>query len=174
MASILGASGRKSGAAGPDYPPRQQGGRESSQAANTSADIPGHGRFYLTDAALEMIAVFGGTLHCYMGPGGCRKQGLYFSRTLPRNHLACELQPGDAGDFGAVSSGLAISVSNDLAPKVNGAVLDFGLYNKMQRFVWLSLPAVKGPQCTCLRSTGIPAGKRSACLDDAGTGLTDL
>jgi hypothetical protein len=30
-------------------------------------------RFFLTGAALEMIGVFGGTLHCYLGPGGCRK-----------------------------------------------------------------------------------------------------
>jgi hypothetical protein len=44
----------------------------------------------------------------------------------------------------------------------------------MQRFVWAALPAVKGPQCTCLRSMGKPAGKRSPCLDDAGVGITDL
>jgi hypothetical protein len=123
-----------------------------------------------------MISVFGGTLHCYMGPGGCRKQGLYFSRTLPRKHLYCLLGPGDVahGAAGAGELGIGVSVSHDLAPKLDGAVLDFGLYNKMQRFVWLSLPAVKGPQCTCLRSTGAPAAKRSPCLDDAGTGLTDL
>lgn len=138
---------------------------------STTAVIPGHGRFFVTDAALEMIGVFGGTLHCYVGAGGCRKQGLYFSRTLPRKPLRCELQP-----LGADTSDteLEVSVSHDLAPKLDEAVLDFGLYNKMQRFVWASLPGVKGPQCTCLRSIGAPAGKRSPCLDDAGTGLTDL
>jgi Fe-S cluster assembly iron-binding protein IscA len=63
-----------------------------------------------------------------------------------------------------MESELEISVSHDLAPKLDGAVLDFGQYNKMQRFVWASLPAVKGPQCTCLRSTGVPAGKRPRAL----------
>ena len=139
------------------------------------ADIPGHGQFFLTDAAVEMVTVFGGTLYCYTGPGGCRKQGLYFSRTQPRKALQCKLQGPEAAQesslagFGAVE----ISVSHDLAPKLDRAVLDFGLYNKMQRFVWMSLPSVKGPQCTCLRSTGVPAGKRSPCLDDKGVGLTD-
>jgi hypothetical protein len=164
------------GAAAAANVPGQPPGSESPPSALTVAGIPGHGRFFLTDAALEMIVVFGGTLHCYMGPGGCRKQGLYFSRTLPRKPLRCELQPGgaDQGDPGSIGSGVEVSVSQDLAPKLNGAVLDFGLYNKMQRFVWAALPAVKGPQCTCLRSTGVPAGKRSPCLDDAGTGLSDL
>ena len=119
-------------------------GSESRGSELTSAAIPGHGTFFLTDAALEMIAVFGGTLHCYLGPGGCRKQGLYFSRTVPRKPLRCALP-------GADGARLEVSVSHDLAPKLDGAVLDFGAYNKMQRFVWASLPAVKGPQCTCLR-----------------------
>jgi len=136
------------------------------------AGIPGHGEFALTEAALEMITVFGGVLHCYAGQGGCRKQGLYFSRTQPRKLLKCSLRPVAAGvDPGP---GLNMSVSHDLAPRLDGAVLDFGTYNKMQRFVWLSLPAVKGPSCTCLRSMGGPAGTRSPCLDDAGIGLTDL
>ncbi len=147
--------------------PGQTSVDEGSGSALSPAVIPGHGRFFLTGAAVEMIGVFGGTLHCYQGPGGCRKQGLYFSRTLPRKPLRCELPSTD----GVV---LEISVSHDLAPILDRAVLDFGQYNKMQRFVWASLPAVKGPQCTCLRSTGAPAGKRSPCLDDAGTGLTDL
>jgi len=145
-------------------------------AVRTIAEIPGHGRFILTDAAVEMIKVFGGALHCYLGPGGCRKQGLYFSRTLPRKPLRCELRSAraDQNTSGRTEPELELSVSHDLAPKLDGAILDFGLYNKMQRFAWLSLPAVKGPQCTCLRSTGVPAGKRSPCLDDAGIGLTDL
>jgi hypothetical protein len=75
---------------------------------------------------------------------------------------------------GSEGPALEVSVSHDLAPMVDGAVLDFGTYNRMQRFVWLSLPAVKGPQCSCLRSTGAPAGKRSPCLDDEGVGLTNL
>ena len=141
--------------------------REEDSLALTAASIPGHGRFFVTDAALEMIGVFGGTLHCYLADGGCRKQGLYFSRTLPRKPLRCQLEP--AGE-----DAVELSVSADLAPRLNGAVLDFGLYNKMQRFVWTSLPGTKGPQCTCLRSTGAPAGKRSPCLDDQGMGLIDL
>lgn len=148
------------------------------QPGLTLARIPGHGHFFLTAPAVEMVAVFGGTLHCYQGDGGCRKQGLYFSRTPPRKPLGCELRlapakfPGNDGR-GAGRS-LAVSVSHDLAPKLDRAVLDFGTYNKMQRFIWLSLPAVKGPQCSCLRSTGTPAGKRAPCLDDEGLGLTDL
>jgi hypothetical protein len=63
---------------------------------------------------------------------------------------------------------VVISVSHELAPKLHGAALDFGSYNKMERFVWLTMPAVKGPACTCVRSIGAPAGKRSPCLDDQG------
>lgn len=122
------------------------------------AEIPGHGRFFLTVAALEMVAVFGGVLHCYAGSGGCRRQGLYFSWILPRKPLRCTLRPAQTADpmsgFQAVGSRCTghegpapeVSVSHDLAPRLEGAVLDFGTYNKMQRFVWLSLPAVKGPQ----------------------------
>lgn len=135
------------------------------------ASIPGHGSFIVTAEAATMIAVFGGRLHCYQGSGGCRKQGLYFSRTEPRKYVLCQL-PTLARD--QEQTQIAISVSHDLAPKLDGAVLDFGTYNKMQRFVWLSMPAVKGPSCTCRRSIGAPAGKRSPCLDDQGLGLTDL
>ncbi|MDP9888597.1 peptidase [Pseudarthrobacter enclensis] len=172
----MAGSRRRARTAAPDDASGHPAGDESSRAVLAVVDVPGHGRFFLTDAALEMIGVFGGTLHCYLGPGGCRKQGLYFSRTLPRKPLLCEVRTGRGDDktFGVIGSRLEISVSHDLAPKLDGAVLDFGQYNKMQRFVWASLPAVKGPQCTCLRSTGVPAGKRSPCLDDAGIGLTDL
>lgn len=147
---------------------------DGGQDALSTAKIPGHGRFFITAAAMEMIVVFGGTLHCYLGNGGCRKQGLYFSRSLPRKPLKCRVLPGQADQTSPGEPGPEVSVSHDLAPKLDGAVLDFGLYNRMQRLVWTSLPAVKGPQCTCLRSTGVPAGKRSPCLDDAGIGLTDL
>lgn len=119
-----------------------------------------------------MIGIFGGLLHCYLGSGGCRKQGLYFSRTEPRKFVRCQLSIPDRDQ--EVPDEVALSVSYDLAPKLDGAVLDFGTYNKMQRFVWLAMPAVKGPACTCLRSVGAPAGKRSPCLDDQGIGLTDL
>ncbi|TQJ33646.1 peptidase [Arthrobacter sp. SLBN-122] len=147
------------------------------------AQIPGQGSFTVTGEAARMIEVFGGLLHCYQGAGGCRKQGLYFSRTEPRKFLRCGLSaPGDSledtgagetADQGGLEN-VAISVSHELAPKLDGAVLDFGTYNKMQRFVWLAMPAVKGPSCTCLRSLGAPAGKRSPCLDDQGLGLADL
>ncbi len=139
--------------------------------------IPGHGSFTVTAEAAMMIDVFGGTLHCYQGSGGCRKQGLYFSRTEPKKYLRCLVNelPGRGSTIGRNDAQeIAMSVSRDLAPKLDGAVLDFGSYNKMQRFVWLSLPGVPGPACTCRRSVGAPAGKRSPCLDDAGVGLCDI
>lgn len=163
-------------------------GAKSPHEAGTGADspgawaqIPGHGSFTVTGEALAMIRVFGGTLHCYVGSGGCRKQGLYFSRTEPKKPLLCLLRgPGTTGRSGeddqALPEGeeIVISVSHELAPKLDGAVLDFGTYNKMQRFVWQVMPAVKGPACTCLRSIGPAAGKRSPCLDDQGIGLSDI
>lgn len=146
-----------------------------------SAVTPSGARFFLTADALEMIQVFGGTLHCYRGAGGCRKQGLHFSRTRPKKALGCRLLPehpdGDQGRS-ALGAGerqdIAVSVSADLAPALDRAVLDFGNYNSVQRFVWTTLPGIKGPSCTCLRSVGPPAGKRSPCLDDRRIGLTDL
>jgi hypothetical protein len=143
------------------------------------ARIPGHGSFVVTGTAVDMIEVFGGLLHCYQGNGGCRKQGLYFSRTEPKKPLRCLLDvPGREGTPDRWNSrggeGITVSVSHDLAPKLDGAILDFGTYNKMERFVWLKMPSVKGPSCTCLRSMGVPAGKRSPCLDDQGLGLSDL
>ncbi|MFI5085083.1 MAG: hypothetical protein ACHP7K_04035 [Actinomycetales bacterium] len=132
-----------------------------------------------------MIGIFGGLLHCYQGPGGCRRQGLYFSRTEPKKPLRCLITgrggdrpspraAGRNGDHQSGTDGFTLSVSHELAPKLDGAVLDFDNYNRMERFVWLGLPAVKGPSCTCLRSIGPAAGKRSLCLDDRGAGLTDL
>lgn len=135
----------------------------------TAVTVPGHGRFQATTEALETIAVFGGSLHCYQGPGGCRSQGIYFSRTLPKKYIACTIDPQPEAH-----EALIISISHELADRLDGAVLEFGNYNRMQRFVWTILPAVKGPQCTCLRSIGKPVGKRSPCLDDAGIGITDL
>lgn len=148
------------------------------------ASIPGHGSFTLTAEAAAMIGIFGGTLHCYQGIRGCRKQGLYFSRTEPKKYLQCTFPenratrhgrpwvPGE--DRGDETTDITISVSHELAGKLDGAVLDFGMHNKMLRFAWLSLPAVKTPSCTCLRSVGPPSGPRSPCLDDRGVGLTDL
>jgi hypothetical protein len=149
------------------------------------ARIPGHGSFVVTGTAVDMIEVFGGLLHCYQGNGGCRKQGLFFSRTEPKKALRCLMgAPGQddshprrerRGQNDPPSDDrIIVSVSHDLAPKLDGALLDFGNYNKMERFVWLTMPAVKGPACTCLRSIGAPAGKRSPCLDDQGIGLRDL
>jgi hypothetical protein len=131
--------------------------------------VPGHARFSVTAEALEMITAFGGTLHCFQGTGGCRSQGLYFSRTRPKKFLACTLRSA-----AETTQAVAITVSHELAARLDGAVLDFGRYNRMERFVWTSLPAVKGPQCTCLRSMGKPVGKRAPCLDDSGVGITDL
>lgn len=163
-------------------------GIKSRQEENTAAGrlealarIPGYGSFTVTGEALAMVGVFGGILHCYVGGGGCRKQGLYFSRTEPKKPLRCLLSgPRDSGrntldDYDRPEQEeIVISVSHELAPKLDGAVLDFGAYNKMQRFVWLVMPAVKGPSCTCLRSIGAAAGKRSPCLDDQGVGLSDI
>lgn len=108
-------------------------------------------------------------------------QGLYFSRTEPRKPLRCALRDPGWPDSDSCNgwnqpdrAGIVISVSHDLAPKLDAAVLDFGTYNKMQRFVWLSMPAVKGPACTCLRSFGPAEGKRQPCLDDRGLGLSDF
>jgi len=161
---------------------------KSHQKENTAThgreahvQIPGYGSFTVTGEALAMVGVFGGTLHCYLGSGGCRKQGLYFSRTEPKKLLRCLLNgPGTTGrgalddDDRTEQEEIVISVSHQLAPKLDGAILDFGAYNKMQRFVWLVMPAVKGPACTCLRSIGPAAGKRSRCLDPQGMGLSDL
>lgn len=135
----------------------------------STVSIPGQATFSITDAALEMVGVFGGSLHCYQGAGGCHAQGLYFSRTRPKKFLAATL---DAP--AAVDQGISITVSHELAARLEGAVLDFGNHNRMQRFIWAAMPAAKGPLCTCRRSMGKPSGKRATCLDDIGTGLTDL
>ena len=136
--------------------------------------IPGHGSFTVTAEAVHMIDVFGGTLHCYQGSAGCRKQGLYFSRTEPKKYLRCLLELPDTGPLRVSKPEIALSVSRNLAPKLDGAVLHFGNYNKMQRFIWLSMPSVPGHPCVCRRSIGAPAGKRSPCLDDSGVGLSDI
>lgn len=157
-----------------------------SAAEGLLVSIPGHGSFTVTADAAAMIGVFGGLLHCYQGNGGCRKQGLYFSRTEPKKPLRCRVEVPDTSETGSrgaeVRGGrdrvgeteITISVSHELAPKLGGAMLDFGNHLKMQRFVWLAMPAVKGPACTCRRSMGSPAGKRSPCLDDWGIGLSDV
>lgn len=153
----------------------------SPAGQNLLASIPGYGTFTVTGKAMGMIEVFGGLLHCYQGSGGCRRQGLHFSRTEPKKPLRCLLSgPGRTGSVSRNGGNrtddeeIVISVSHELAPKLDGAVLDFGSYNKMQRFLWLVMPAVKGPACTCLRSIGPSAGKHSFCLDDQGLGLSDL
>lgn len=144
------------------------------------AAIPGHGRFFITAAATEMLHAFGGQLHCYEGPGGCRKRGLYFSRTQPRKALHCVLSPTNRPSNTAGTPSIAeiedleVSVSNQIAPILDGATLDFGTYTGRQRFVWAWIPLMKTPSCTCLRSIGQPAGKRSPCLDDLGIGFSDL
>lgn len=150
------------------------------------ATLPRGYTFAITADALEMISVFGGALHCYQGPGGCRSQGLYFTLTLPRKPVFGTLshvrevemeglQHGAGRDAHRYDlSAISLSVSSDLAPKIHGAVLDFGEYDNLQRFIWLTMPAAKGPRCTCRRSIGTPAGKRSPCLDDQRLGLSDL
>lgn len=82
------------------------------------------------------------------------------------------------GTFQEVSgpelAGLQVSVSAELAARLDGAVLDFGNYNGFQRFIWLEMPGVKGPRCSCRRSFGAPAGKRSPCLDKQRLGLSSI
>ena len=43
-------------------------GNENPDTALTIAGVPGHGRFFLTNEAVEMVGVFGGALHCYTAP----------------------------------------------------------------------------------------------------------
>lgn len=154
-------------------------------ARTATAELPTGESFGVTADALEMIRAFGGTLHCFEGPGGCRVTGLYFSRTLPRKPVRCTLHPaGDPGASTSMDSGLPgpqpgfedvrLSVSPWLSAKLQGAVLDFGSYNKMQRFIWLELPSAGDARCGCRRSFGARTGKRSPCLDKQGVGLTDL
>lgn len=101
------------------------------------ARIPGHGSFTLTREAATMIEVLGGLLYSYQGNGGYRKQGLYFSRTGPKKPLRCLLNlPGGNGTDTSKAAtpernrsdeeGITISFSRELAPKLDGAVLDFG------------------------------------------------
>ncbi len=119
--------------------------------------------------------------------GGCRSQGLYFSLTLPLEPVFSTLSPmgqveadgqrhptGGADHQQHLFSAINLSVSIDLAPKIHGTVLDFAEYNDLQRFIWLTLPAAKGPQCTCRRSIGTPTGNWPRCLDNQRLGLSDL
>lgn len=152
-----------------------------TQGPRVRATLPGGTSFTVTADALEMIHVFGGTLHCYEGAGGCRSTGLYFSRTLPRKpvHSELTLPPGNdadpANDPRSLSlENVLLTVSNGLAPKLDGAVLDFGDYNRMQRFIWLDLPQAQSRRCSCRRSFGHPAGKRSPCLDQQRVGFIDV
>jgi hypothetical protein len=141
------------------------------------AEIPGGGHFLLTADAVEMISAFGGTLHCYDGPGGCRRRGLLFSRTRPGKALRCHVVAGDgSGPELTDPDGqpLSVSVAAALADVVDGATLDFGSYTGRQRFAWTRLPALRTPPCTCLRSIGTPAGKRAPCLDENNVTFSDL
>ena len=39
------------------------------------ANIPGHGIFTMNGNVVELIEMFGGLPHCYLGSAGCPKQG---------------------------------------------------------------------------------------------------
>lgn len=141
------------------------------------ARIPGRGQFVVTADAVEMISAFGGTLHCYDGSGGCRKKGLYFSRAQSKKALRCRLSPLEApgsDPSDPEEHPVDISVSASVAEILDGATLDFGSYTGRQRFAWTRTPALKTPPCTCLRSVGAPAGKRSPCLDEKNIAFSDL
>lgn len=152
-----------------------------TQGPRVTATLPGSIRFTVTADALEMIHAFGGTLHCYEGPGGCWSTGLYFSRTLPRKPIRSELARVPESGYDPASDArlrsleeVLLTVSSGLISKFDGAVLDFGDYNRMQRFIWLDLPQAQSRRCSCRRSFGHPAGKRSPCLDQQRVGFIDV
>jgi hypothetical protein len=84
----------------------QESSVDTLAGAGIHARIPGHGSFTLTEEAAATIEVFGGLLHCYQGNGGCRKQGLYFTRTEPKKPLRCllNLPDGPGTDTGRAAT----------------------------------------------------------------------
>ncbi|WP_417365818.1 peptidase [Glutamicibacter arilaitensis] len=138
------------------------------------AQLPGGGHFLVTAAAVQMISAFGGELHCYEDAGGCRKRGLHFSLTRPKRALPCTLAPADEGFDDAGLPDLDLSISASIETLLADAELDFARHTGRERFLWRKLPALRTPSCTCLRSVGAPAGKRSLCLDDTGVTFRDL
>ncbi|MTB72689.1 peptidase [Arsenicicoccus sp. MKL-02] len=159
-----------------------------------TVDHPGGtARFDVTRDALEMVASLGGHLHAYVGGEGCRAQSLAFTTREPRRALECRVDVPETADdvdwegtdwteerLAALAERIPlrdcrITVSAELAPLVDGGELDFGDYLRMERFVWARLAGEatrEGRRCTCLRSVGVPRGKRATCLDDARQGLT--
>lgn len=86
------------------------------------------------------------------------------------------VQAGCSQKMGRASEGqpVSISVSTALAKMLRGATLDFGPCTGRQRFAWTRIPALRTPSCTCLRSSGAPAGERSPCLDENNVTFNDL
>lgn len=138
------------------------------------AQLPDGGRFLVTAEAAQMIGAFGGALHCYEDSGGCRTRGLHFSLTRPKRAQSCALVPVADEAAGAGDAELELSIGASLAATLDGATLDFGRHSGRERFLWRRLPALRAPSCTCLRSVGAPAGKRSPCLDDSRVTFRDL
>jgi hypothetical protein len=138
------------------------------------AQLPDGGRFLVTAEAARMIGAFGGVLHCYEHTGGCRTRALHFSLTRPKRALDCALVPVADEAASAGDGELELSIGASLASTLDGATLDFGRHCGRERFLWRRLPALRTPSCTCLRSVGAPAGKRSPCLDDSGVTFRNL
>lgn len=161
--------------------------------SQATVDRPGRPvRFTITDDALTMVSTLGGHLHAALGGEGCRAISFTFSTSEPRKALTCTLDvPAELDEIDWESTewteerlaALAervpladcrLTVAHDLVPWLDGAVLDFGDYLRMERFVWSSLAGDDDREtrrCTCLRTMGAPRGKRATCLDDARQGL---
>lgn len=151
----------------------------------------GTARLHVTDDAWSMVGILGGRLHAYLSGPGCRATSLAFTTDEPRRCLDVHVPLTAADDIDwegiewtpAALAALAerpdpatyrITVSHDLAPLLDSAVLDFGEHLGMERFVWARLADDAPRRCTCLRSIGTPLGRRGSCLDDARQGLTSL
>lgn len=62
----------------------------------TDAPIPGLASSF-TMTMNDVSKTPGATMHPYTGAGGCRKEGLYFSTTTPREYLEWEWDVGAWG-----------------------------------------------------------------------------
>lgn len=119
----------------------------SSKSPSFYAEVPGTGRFKVTDAAIRKIETLESKcLYCYCGPGGCAGVGLLFAQGLPPTS-AFEAIPIDG-------TTCRISIEDTLQSAVLGATLDYGASLKPPRFRWIRLKAEN--RCGCRRSFGRP------------------
>lgn len=132
---------------------------DSRRARNPAlpATIPGRGVFRVTAAAVDRVRTLGGSLYCFVGPGGCGGTTLLFAiEGIDADQVVVALPVHD----------VRISLSPTLADRATGATLDYGASLKPPRFRWarLSVPY----RCTCRRSFGEPSGPRPTpwCLSE--------